>query len=156
MMTFPIVLFDSLWKEESRKASWKPVIATILILTRYYESKFSSSPKYIDDFLVFPFKKTISAAILMNNSLIWKKLSLGLCTKHIEFHVGKLLLSSRRDACISICQISERDQFINTFTTNFSWIIFSGATYYHIKGTQEWEFFWLRFWILYYFNVSYA
>jgi hypothetical protein len=25
-----------------------------------------------------------------------------------------------------------------------------------IKGTQEWEFFWLRFWILYYFNVSYA
>jgi len=23
------------------------------------------------------------------------------------------------------------------------------------KGTQEWEFFWLRFWILYYFNVSY-
>ncbi len=25
-----------------------------------------------------------------------------------------------------------------------------------LKGTQEWEFFWLRFWILYYFNVSYA
>jgi hypothetical protein len=24
------------------------------------------------------------------------------------------------------------------------------------KGTQEWEFFWLRFWILYYFIVSYA
>ncbi len=25
-----------------------------------------------------------------------------------------------------------------------------------IKGTQEWEFCWLRFWILYYFMVSYA
>ncbi len=25
-----------------------------------------------------------------------------------------------------------------------------------VKGTQEWEFFWLRFWILYYFIVSYA
>ncbi len=24
------------------------------------------------------------------------------------------------------------------------------------KGTQEWEFFWLRFWILYYFIVSYV
>jgi hypothetical protein len=24
------------------------------------------------------------------------------------------------------------------------------------NGTQEWEFFWLRFWILYYFIVSYA
>ncbi len=27
---------------------------------------------------------------------------------------------------------------------------------FSIKGTQEWEFFWLRFWILYYFNVSYT
>ncbi len=30
---------------------------------------------------------------------------------------------------------------------------------YHIilfKGTQEWEFFWLRFWILYYFIVIYV
>ena len=26
----------------------------------------------------------------------------------------------------------------------------------HFKGTQEWEFFWLRFWILSYFIVSYA
>ena len=26
----------------------------------------------------------------------------------------------------------------------------------HIKGTQDWEFFWLRFWILCYFIVSYA
>jgi hypothetical protein len=25
-----------------------------------------------------------------------------------------------------------------------------------LKGTQEWELFWLRFWILYYFIVSYA
>ena len=25
-----------------------------------------------------------------------------------------------------------------------------------LKGTQEWEFFWLRFWILYYFIVSYV
>ncbi len=25
-----------------------------------------------------------------------------------------------------------------------------------VKGTQEWEFFWLRFWILYYFIVSYV
>ncbi len=25
-----------------------------------------------------------------------------------------------------------------------------------IKGTQEWEFFWLRFWILFYLIVSYA
>jgi hypothetical protein len=25
-----------------------------------------------------------------------------------------------------------------------------------LKGTQVWEFFWLQFWILYYFNVSYA
>jgi hypothetical protein len=25
-----------------------------------------------------------------------------------------------------------------------------------LTGTQEWEFLWLRFWILYYFNVSYA
>ncbi len=24
-----------------------------------------------------------------------------------------------------------------------------------VKGTQDWEFFWLRFWILYYFIVSY-
>ncbi len=27
---------------------------------------------------------------------------------------------------------------------------------YIFKGTQEWEFFWLRFWILSYFIVSYA
>ncbi len=26
----------------------------------------------------------------------------------------------------------------------------------HFKGTQEWEFFWLRFWILSHFIVSYA
>ncbi len=26
----------------------------------------------------------------------------------------------------------------------------------NFKGTQEWEFFWLRFWIVYYFIVSYA
>ncbi len=25
-----------------------------------------------------------------------------------------------------------------------------------LKGTQDWEFFWLRFWIVCYFNVSYA
>ncbi len=25
-----------------------------------------------------------------------------------------------------------------------------------VKGTQDWEFFWLRIWILYYFIVSYA
>ncbi len=27
---------------------------------------------------------------------------------------------------------------------------------FFLKGTQEWKFFWLRFWILYYFIVSYA
>ena len=26
----------------------------------------------------------------------------------------------------------------------------------YFKSTQEWEFFWLRFWILYYFIVSYV
>ncbi len=28
------------------------------------------------------------------------------------------------------------------------------VTYMHIKGTQDWEFFWLRFWNLCYFFVS--
>jgi hypothetical protein len=31
--------------------------------------------------------------------------------------------------------------------------IYNSASF---KGTQEWEFFWLRFWILYYFIVSYV
>ncbi len=32
----------------------------------------------------------------------------------------------------------------------------SGTVTTWLKGTQEWEFFWLRFWILYYFIVSYV
>ncbi len=43
------------------------------------------------------------------------------------------------------------------------WLCFVGPYNYTVasvrilfKGTQEWEFFWLRFWILYYFIVSYV
>ncbi len=50
--------------------------------------------------------------------------------------------------------------FLFTF---FNLIFDAPRTYYAyyskgtgVKGTQEWEFFWLRFWILYYFIVSYA
>ncbi len=35
-------------------------------------------------------------------------------------------------------------------------LIGSHSMCYFLKGTQEWEFFWLRFWILYFFIVSYA
>jgi len=38
------------------------------------------------------------------------------------------------------------------FNENFAYIV----TLNKFKGTQEWEFFWLRFWILYYFIVSYV
>jgi len=43
-----------------------------------------------------------------------------------------------------------------TYNNNSLWkrVKFLEST--HIKGTQEWEFFWLRFWILYYFFVSYV
>ncbi len=29
-------------------------------------------------------------------------------------------------------------------------------TYRHLKGTQDWDFFWLRFWNLYYYFISYV
>ncbi len=29
-------------------------------------------------------------------------------------------------------------------------------TMLHVKGTQDWDFFWLRFWNLYYFFISYV
>jgi hypothetical protein len=33
---------------------------------------------------------------------------------------------------------------------------FGGRRFIDVKGTQDWDFFWLRFWNLYYFFVSYV
>ncbi len=58
--------------------------------------------------------------------------------------------------CIFSNSFMSFESFQAAFSYSTCFIIRFCILYWLLKGTQDWDFFWLRFWNLYYFFVSYV